>query len=68
MTYRPERAEQVAFSDPYQETAVPIAMRNDKKPIRSKEELLNMTLGAEVGAQFKGVSLISLKPPEGGFA
>lgn len=49
LTYRPERAEQVAFSDPYYETAVAIAMRNDKNPVKSKEQLASMTLGAELG-------------------
>lgn len=49
LTYTPARAEQVAFSDPYYETAVAIAIRNDKPVVPSKEKLGGLTVGAELG-------------------
>jgi ABC-type amino acid transport substrate-binding protein len=49
MTYRPSRAEQIAFSEPYYETAVAIAMRADKTPVGSKDELASKIVGAEFG-------------------
>lgn len=49
LTHTPARAEQVAFSDSYYETAVAIAVRDDKMHLTSKEQLSGMTLGAEIG-------------------
>jgi polar amino acid transport system substrate-binding protein len=49
LTYQPARAEQVAFSEPYYETAAAIAMLADKKPVKSKSDLAGMVLGAELG-------------------
>jgi polar amino acid transport system substrate-binding protein len=48
-TYTPERAQQVAFSDPYYATAIAIAIRNDKPQIKSKDQLTGTTIGAELG-------------------
>ena len=49
MTHTPERAQQVAFSDSYYDTAIAIAVRDDKPAIATKDALGSKTLGAELG-------------------
>jgi ABC-type amino acid transport substrate-binding protein len=49
VTYTPARAEQVAFSDSYYDTAVAIAVRDDRTGLKSKDQLSGLTLGAELG-------------------
>ncbi len=49
MTHTPARAEQVAFSESYYDTAVAIAVRDDKTAIASKSALDGKVIGAELG-------------------
>jgi polar amino acid transport system substrate-binding protein len=49
LTHTPTRAEQVAFSDSYYDTAVAIAVRDDRAQLKSKDQLTGLTLGAELG-------------------
>lgn len=49
VTYTPARAEQVAFSDSYYDTAVAIAVRDDRTNLKAKDQLAGLTLGAELG-------------------
>jgi polar amino acid transport system substrate-binding protein len=49
LTHTPARAEQVAFSASYYDTAVAIAVRDDKTQLKSKDQLAGMVLGAELG-------------------
>ncbi|HWM81403.1 MAG TPA: ABC transporter substrate-binding protein [Pseudolabrys sp.] len=49
VTHTPARAEQVAFSDSYYDTAVAIAVREDKISLKAKDQLAGLTLGAELG-------------------
>jgi polar amino acid transport system substrate-binding protein len=50
LTYTPERAEQVAFSDPYYNTAVVVVMRNAAAAAASKADLTGKRVGAEIGS------------------
>ncbi len=49
MTHTPARAEQVAFSDSYYDTAVAIAVRDDRTNLKAKDQLADLILGAELG-------------------
>ncbi len=49
MTHTPARAEQVAFSESYYDTAVAIAVRDDRTSLKAKDQLGGLTLGAELG-------------------
>jgi len=49
VTHTLARAEQVAFSDSYYDTAVAIAVREDKVSLKAKDQLAGLTLGAELG-------------------
>lgn len=49
VTYAPVRAEQVAFSDSYYDTAVAIAVRADRTGLKAKDQLAGLTPGAELG-------------------
>lgn len=49
MTHTPARAEQVAFSNSYYDTAVAIAVRDDRTNLKAKDQLAGLTLGAELG-------------------
>jgi polar amino acid transport system substrate-binding protein len=49
MTYTPERAEQIAFSEPYYRTAMVVATRADGPLISSLADLTGKQLGAEIG-------------------
>ncbi|MGN6461974.1 MAG: ABC transporter substrate-binding protein [Pseudolabrys sp.] len=49
VTHTPARAEQVAFSESYYDTAVAIAVREDRTNLKAKDQLGGLTLGAELG-------------------
>lgn len=49
VTHTPARAEQVAFSESYYDTAVAIAVREDRTGLKTKDHLAGLTLGAELG-------------------
>lgn len=49
LTHTPARAEQVAFSASYYDTAVAIAVRDDRTELKSKGRLSGLVLGAELG-------------------
>jgi len=52
ITHTPARAEQVAFSKPYYETAIAVAVRGDRMSVasvKSKDDLSGLVLGAELG-------------------
>ena len=49
MTYTPERAQQLAFSKPYYPTAMAVIMRDNPKPLSTKDELQGKNIGAEMG-------------------
>jgi polar amino acid transport system substrate-binding protein len=50
LTHTPERAEQVAFSDPYYNTAVVVVMRHAAAGVASKTDLGGKRVGAEIGS------------------
>lgn len=49
MTYTEDRAKEIAFSEPYYDTAMAIAVKKGAAGIRSKAELRGRVVGAEMG-------------------
>lgn len=49
MTYRESRAEQIAFSESYYDTATAIAVRKGRTDIQKKEDLAGKIVGVELG-------------------